>query len=122
MAEIVSLRVTGSAELRRALERLDGREREIAQERALRAAANMVAAQAKVYAPFVTGFLRNSIQVDEVDATHAVIAPHTDYALFVEFGTSRRAPKPYMRPAISQHETEIVRLIEQHIVAFVEDT
>jgi HK97 gp10 family phage protein len=67
-----------------------------------------------------TGFLRNSIQVDEVTPNEAIIAPHTDYAEHVEFGTSRMAARPYMRPALDEHEREIVDAIEATVAAFVE--
>lgn len=51
---------------------------------------------AKSRAPVATGALRNSISVRSDGLTAAV---YTDcpYAAAVEFGTSKRAPQPFMR-------------------------
>lgn len=116
----VSMTVRGSSELRRNLNRLAGNERRQAQRDGLDAGARIVETHAKVYAPVDTGFLRNSITVDEVTPERAVIAPHTEYAEHVEFGTSRMAAQPYMRPALDQHESEIIGAVEATIAAFVD--
>ena len=50
----------------------------------------------------------------------AIIAPHTDYAEHVEFGTSRMEAQPYMRPAIDEHEGEILAAVRDTVAAFVE--
>ena len=70
--------------------------------------------------PVRFGFLKNSIQVDSVTPVEAIIAPHMEYAEFVEFGTSRQAAQPYMRPAIDEHEGEIVAAVRATVAAFVE--
>ena len=46
-----------------------------------------------------TGNLRASIQTEPNGHGGVQVAPHTEYAYFVEMGTSRSAPYPYMRPA-----------------------
>ena len=116
----ISMTVRGSDQLRRNLQRLGGAERRQAQADGLEAGARVVETHAKLKAPVDTGFLRNSIQVDSVTAIEAVIAPHTDYAEFVEMGTSRMAARPYMRPAIDEHESEILDAVERTVAAFVE--
>jgi HK97 gp10 family phage protein len=115
----ISMTVRGSSELRRNLNRLRGNERRRAQQDGLDAGARIVETHAKVYCPVDTGTLRNSIMVDEVTPNKAVIAPHTDYAEHVEFGTSRMAAQPYMRPALDQHEGEILAAVEATIADFV---
>jgi len=115
----ISMTVRGSSELRRNLNRLRGNERRQAQQDGLDAGARIVETHAKVYCPVDTGTLRNSIMVDEVTPDKAVIAPHTDYAEHVEFGTSRMAAQPYMRPALDQHEGEILAAVEATIADFV---
>lgn len=115
----ISMTVRGSSELRRNLNRLRGNERRQAQRDGLDAGARIVETHAKVYCPVDTGTLRNSIMVDEVTPERAVIAPHTDYAEHVEFGTSRMAAQPYMRPALDQHEGEILAAVEATIADFV---
>lgn len=116
----ITLRVRGSAELRRALERLRGAERRRAQQDGLEAGARVVETYAKLAAPVDTGTLRNSIMLDEVTPDHAILGPHVDYAEHVEFGTSRMAAQPYLRPAVDEHEREIVGAIEAAVRGFIE--
>ncbi len=116
----VTMRVTGDATLRRNLDRLAGGQRRQAQRDGLEAGARTVETYAKVLVPVDTGALKSSIMVDEVTPTEAIIAPHTEYAEFVEFGTSRMAAQPYMRPALDEHEAEILQAIGATVAAFVE--
>ena len=76
--------------------------------------------QAKILCPVDTGDLQASIAVDEVTPVQAIIGPHTEYEEHVEFGTSRMAAQPYMRPALDNHEPEILAAISQEVAAFVE--
>ena len=115
----ITMRVRGSEQLRRNLNRLGGAQRRPAQRDGLEAGARVVETHAKVLCPIDTGTLRNSIMVDEVTPDRAIIAPHTDYAEHVEFGTSRQAAQPYMRPALDQHEAEIIDAVERTVAAFV---
>mgnify|MGYP000993785027 CR=1 FL=1 len=115
----ITIRVRGSEQLRRNLNRLGGAQRRQAQRDGLEAGARVVETHAKVLCPIDTGTLRNSIMVDEVTPDRAIIAPHTDYAEHVEFGTSRQAAQPYMRPALDQHEAEIIDAVERTVAAFV---
>lgn len=66
--------------------------------RALRKTALDIEADAKIFVPVDTGALKNSISSD-IDDFHAEIGPTMDYAHFVEGGTSKMAPQPYMAPA-----------------------
>lgn len=116
----VTMTVRGSEQLRRNLQRLAGNERRQAQRDGLEAGARIVETHSKLLCPVDTGFLRNSIQVDEVTAVQAVIAPHTEYAEHVEFGTSRQRAQPFMRPALDQHEAEIIDAVERTVAAFAE--
>lgn len=56
-------------------------------------------ALAKVHAPVDTGALRSSIQAEQESETAWIVAPHVDYALFQEMGTSKMAAHPFMTPA-----------------------
>lgn len=116
----VTMRVTGDATLRRNLARLAGGQRRQAQRDGLEAGAHIVETYAKILVPVDTGTLKGSIMVDEVTPLEATIAPHTDYAEYVEFGTSRMAAQPYMRPALDEHEGEILQAIGATVAAFVE--
>jgi HK97 gp10 family phage protein len=112
--------VRGGEQLRRNLARLAGAERRQAQQDGLEAGARIVETHSKILCPVDTGFLRNSITVDSVTPIEAIIAPHTDYAEHVEFGTSRMEAQPYMRPALDEHENEIVQAVSDTVAAFVE--
>lgn len=116
----ITMTVRGGAELQRNLDRLAGAQRRQAQRDGLEAGARVVETHSKILCPVDTGFLRNSIQVDSVTPMEAIIAPHTDYAEYVEFGTSRMAAQPYMRPALDEHENEIVQAVRDTVAAFVE--
>ena len=58
-------------------------------------------AGAQARAPVDTGNLKNSIGVD-FDALGFEAGPTASYGGFVERGTSRMSPQPYMRPAFDK--------------------
>lgn len=68
-------------------------------ERVVAEAAREVEAAAKRRAPVDTGALRNSIQAWHDTPYRWHIAPHVEYALYVEYGTRRQRAQPYMTPA-----------------------
>lgn len=57
-------------------------------------------AAAKQRAPVDTGFLRSSITRD-IQGLTATIGPTANYGVYVEMGTSRMRPQPYMAPALA---------------------
>lgn len=65
-----------------------------------------------------TGTLRRSIET-RVGGPNLVIVQagggETDYAAFLEFGTSRMAARPFMRPAAEQNRAEITKLVGRAI-------
>lgn len=62
--------------------------------------AHTIEADAKSRAAVDTGAMRASISVVMDGDLSATIAPTVDYAVFVEYGTSRGAPaQPFMTPA-----------------------
>lgn len=77
-----------------------------------------VEATAKAFAPVDTGALRNSIGTDvHGDASSrvvlAVIGPTVEYGPYVEFGTSRMAPRAFMGPALDRHTPDFIAALEQ---------
>lgn len=80
--------------------------------KAVRKTAHDIEADAKVFVPVDTGNLRNSISTD-VGVLSAEIGPTAEYGLYVEGGTSRMAPQPYMDPAADRREPELVKALEQ---------
>lgn len=97
------------AELRRA-----GPRTERLAEQALRRIATAIQADAKRAAPVDTGALRNSISTSVTrhgGSVTAEVGPTVHYGGFVELGTSRRAPRPYVGPAFDRHAPEFVEAL-----------
>lgn len=69
---------------------------------AVRKVGFMVEADAKTNAPVRTGTLRGSIATT-TGHLEAEISATTDYADYVEYGTSRMRPQPYMGPALDKN-------------------
>lgn len=70
---------------------------------------------AQILAPVDTGNLRNSISYEthQIGAgTYGLVGPTADYGAFVEFGTSRMGPQPYMGPATDRHENTFVEAMK----------
>lgn len=71
---------------------------------------------AKGLCPVDTGNLRNSI-------THKVIlndelvyvGTNVEYAPYVELGTKKTKPKPYLRPAVENHMSEYKSIIDSEM-------
>jgi len=84
--------------------------------KAVRDTADAIVATARRLVSVDTGRTRSSIGYDlEGDgrsaAMTAVIGPTTFYARFVEHGTAKAPPRPFMAPAADQHENEFVDVI-----------
>lgn len=84
---------------------------EAAMDKAIAKALTMIGLKAegnaKAICPVDTGRLRNSITnaIDtEVNATY--VGTNVEYGPYVELGTSRRNPHPYLRPAAADHADE----------------
>lgn len=69
---------------------------------------------AKRDCPVDTGRLRNSItNAVETGEQSVYIGTNVEYAAFVELGTSRMKPRPYLKPAATEHTAEYKSLAEQ---------
>lgn len=71
---------------------------------------------AKRECPVDTGRLRNSIThtVDTGDEA-AVIGTDVEYAIFVEKGTSKMKPEPFLTPAATQHGSVYRSILRKHL-------
>lgn len=70
--------------------------------RAIRKTALDIERDAKILAPVDTGALKASIGSD-IRQLEAEISATTDYAVYVEHGTSRMAAQPYMGPSFDRN-------------------
>lgn len=103
----------GFGEVEQLAARMEASRRMIGQRaaRVVRRSAAQVEALSKQNAPVDTGNLRNSIttimQGDGRFATmQASIGPTAHYGGYVEYGTSRMAPQPYLGPALDAVKPE----------------
>lgn len=78
-----------------------------------------ITGDAKQFAPVDTGNLKSSIGHDLSNAggeSSAEIGPTANYGLFVETGTSRMAPQPFVGPAFDRRipgfELAMAKLVE----------
>lgn len=73
-----------------------------------------VEGNAKNTVPVDTGNLKSSISTEfENDGLTAIVAPHTEYAAYVEFGTRRMTAQPYMTPAAERVRPAFIGAMEQ---------
>lgn len=89
---------------------------------AIRKTALDIQADAQALAPVDTGNLRSSIGTDiagdgRFGVIEAEIGPTADYGAYVEYGTSRMAPQPYLGPAFDRRAPGL----EQALGRAVED-
>jgi HK97 gp10 family phage protein len=103
----MEVEIRGVEQLTRRLSRLSGALRGDAIGRSLLAGAYILEGYAKAQAPVDTGFLRSSIQSERLDDDTARVFVGAEYGAYLEYGTSRMAARPYMRPAADQHLGEI---------------
>ena len=68
--------------------------------RVSKVAAEAVADRARSLAPVRTGELRGSITTKEMSDGSVAVGATAPHAAVVEYGSSRRAPQPYLRPAL----------------------
>jgi HK97 gp10 family phage protein len=71
-----------------------------------------IEADGKALCPVDTGFLRSSIS-STIAPLEAEIGPTADYGAYVEYGTSRAGPQPYMTPSFDRRSSSLVSAIEQ---------
>ena len=89
-------------------------------DRALVAALEEVGLVAEGYAkracPVDTGRLRNSIThiVDE-GTSHVIIGTNVEYAPYVELGTRRQKPQPFLKPAAEDHYSTYKGIFLKHL-------
>lgn len=75
---------------------------------------------AKKLAPVDTGFLRSGIKTSDLrkvsqDTPAAEVVASASYSTYLEFGTSRMAPQPFMRPAVDKHADAFEQAMAQII-------
>lgn len=68
---------------------------------------------AKAICPVDTGRLRNSItNAIDTEEKAVYIGTNVEYGPYVELGTSRRKPHPYLKPAAADHADEYREILK----------
>ena len=80
-------------------------------QRAVEAATRGTERDAKLGAAVDTGTMRSSITSD-IKALSGEVGPTVDYAEYVEYGTSRMAPQPFMGPATDRNAALFYKAME----------
>ena len=95
---------------------------EAAMDKAIAKALTMIGQNAEGYAkmkcPTRTGRLKNSItnQID-MQNNSVYIGTNVEYAPYVELGTIRQDPHPYLKPAASEHGDEYRSILKSCLVS-----
>jgi HK97 gp10 family phage protein len=120
------IKMTGGPELERALRELGGNIAGRLGGNAVRAGARVIANEAKQRVPVRTGALRKSIRVftERADrggtVRQAWVGTRLFYSWFVEFGTSKQPPQPFLRPARDEGAQKAVDKIVENLSAGIE--
>jgi len=69
---------------------------------------------AKSACPVDTGRLRNSISF-EADDRKVSVGTNVEYAPYIELGTSKHSPQPFIRPSIEDHINQFRDIIVQEL-------
>lgn len=73
--------------------------------------------RARSLCPVDTGRLRSSIQMvkgKDRDGVYVEIGTNVEYAVFVEFGTSRAHAQPFLRPALAEAAAHFTQRFGTH--------
>lgn len=66
-----------------------------------------------------TGVLGNNIETNQVAPLIVEVSSNAPYAAALEFGTSRMAARPHMRPARDAKRKEVEQLVKQAVASVV---
>lgn len=79
------------------------------------AAGKILRDEAKRRAPVRTGYLRSNITAKKAGKNAADVISAAPYAAYVEFGTSKMAPRAHLRPAIDASMDDMVAAIVEGV-------
>lgn len=113
---VMSFRIEmrGDSKLRRALHKASPFTVEAANQTLFFVAA-AIKHQAQLYVPIRTGRLFSSIYFELIRPMTYVVGAKAPYAGYVEFGTSKMSPRPYIRPAIMAVQPNINKILREEL-------
>jgi hypothetical protein len=76
-----------------------------------------MADDARKFCPVRTGFLQSTIALDQPAAAKWVfyLLARAPYAIYVEFGTARMAPRLFMTRAVELHAAEMIQEVKDAV-------
>jgi len=118
----MNIKIEGAKELERKLLSMEPKLARKSVMRALRAGARPILARAKALVPAPTGALKKSLKIRALKKrrySHGVMVATSEgwfkgdefYGAFVEFGTSKMPPHPFMRPAFDAEKKNAEQII-----------
>lgn len=121
-----SVQMTGLRELGAALKELDSRVQKRIARSATSAGARVIANEAKRLVPVDTGNLKKNIRTANLKPNQPGIQETAVgvrvkgkespfYWTFLEFGTAKMAPKPFLRPAFESKKVEAAERIKEQL-------
>lgn len=117
----MSFRISGGPEMKAKLRAMESAVKGGTQQ-ALLTAVMPTVNRAKELAPYRTGTLRRSIGSEPGPGKFEVtIGTDVEYAPYLEFGTSRMSPRPYLRPAIEETLPSIGESLARALAAIIGD-
>jgi HK97 gp10 family phage protein len=69
--------------------------------------------------PVRTGYLKSTLGFQRLMQWMYQLFARANYAVYVEYGTSRMAAEPYMTPAIEQHQADMIQTINDAITSTI---
>lgn len=128
MADTITMKVAGLRELSLALKELDGRVQKRIARSATAAGARVIAKEAKARVRVDSGNVKKNIRTanlkpDQPGLQESVVGVRVKgktkdsafYWTYLEFGTVKMAPKPFIRPAFETKKHEAVEAIKDRL-------
>lgn len=94
--------------------------------KAVKAGGKVVRDEAKARAPVDTGALRDKMTMRLVEKDRSQVevkvGPHKDqyYGYFLEHGTSKMSPKPFLRPALDENKDKVEKAMANELKKAIE--
>ena len=66
---------------------------------------------------YQTGRTRSSIRTEKVGDKHVIVAAHTYYSPYLEFGTYKMAAQPFMKPGFEASRAQALEHIKAKLAA-----
>lgn len=66
------------------------------------------------------GTLGNNIETNQVAPLKVEVSSNAPYAAALEYGTSRMAERPYLRPAVAKRRKEVTQLVRRAVSSAVQ--